>query len=158
MSKIEKALKRAHESGERGEPDAAMPRTGSELVPRKTTSVDTPASTAATKLIPQMRQPYRLESEQRSRRKIIAPDAMDSPIVKSMRAIRTKLLQKAGGNNGVVMVVGATPGSGTSFVAVNLATAFALDAAKTSLLVDCNVRHPFLHNVLLKEPTHGLVD
>lgn len=158
MSKIEKALKRARESGARDEHEATPPRTGSELVPRKTVSTDTPASSASTKLIPHMRQPYRLESEQRSLRKIIAPDAMDSPIVKSLRAVRTKLLQKAGGNNGVVMMVGAIPGSGTSFVAVNLATAFAFDAAKTSLLIDCNLRHPFLHNVLLKEAAHGLVD
>jgi len=59
----------------------------------------------------------------------------------------------------VTLVVAVSPRSGSSFVARNLAAAFAFDEAKTSLLIDCNVRYPNQHKVMGVEPAHGgLID
>lgn len=47
----------------------------------------------------------------------------------AFREIRTRLLGLAGPQNFVTLVVSVSPGSGGSFVACNLATAFAFDEA-----------------------------
>lgn len=77
----------------------------------------------------------------------------------AFREIRTRLLGLAGPQNFVTLVVSVSPGSGGSFVACNLATAFAFDEAKTSLLIDCNLRYPDQHKMLSVNPTTGgLID
>jgi len=77
----------------------------------------------------------------------------------AFRGIRTRLLEMAGENNFVTLVVAVSPRSGSSFVARNLATAFAFDESKTSLLVDCNLRYPNQHKAFGIEPrSGGLID
>ncbi len=71
------------------------------------------------------------------------------------REIRTRLLEKAGTRNFSTLVISVSPQSGGSFVARNLAIAFALDEAKSSLLVDCNLRHPAQHTALGVDPSQG---
>jgi protein-tyrosine kinase len=75
------------------------------------------------------------------------------------RAIRMRLLALGGGRNFVTLVVSVSPRSGASFVARNLATAFAFDAAKTALLIDCNLKHPAQHAALgIDAAPGGLLD
>ena len=77
----------------------------------------------------------------------------------AFREIRTRLLALGGDHNFVTMVAPISPKSGGSFVARNLAAAFAFDEAKTALLVDCNLRHPSQHTELRVEPVNGgLID
>lgn len=77
----------------------------------------------------------------------------------AFREIRTRLLGLAEQQNFVTLVVAVSPGSGASFVACNLAAAFAFDEAKTSLLIDCNLRYPNQHKALGVEPvTGGLIE
>jgi protein-tyrosine kinase len=77
----------------------------------------------------------------------------------AFREIRTRLLELAGHQNFVTLVVSVSHRSGGSFVARNLAAAFAFDEAKTSLLVDCNLRYPNQHKALGVEPNAGgLID
>lgn len=77
----------------------------------------------------------------------------------AFREIRTRLLGLAGQQNFVTLIVSVSPGSGGSFVACNLATAFAFDEAKSSLLIDCNLRYPDQHKMLSVNPaTGGLID
>jgi Mrp family chromosome partitioning ATPase len=77
----------------------------------------------------------------------------------AFREIRTRLLGLAGSQNFVTLVVSVSPNSGGSFVARNLAAAFAFDESKTSLLVDCNLRYPNQHKALGVEPEKGgLID
>lgn len=73
----------------------------------------------------------------------------------AFREIRTRLLAMAGQQNFVTLVAAVSPRSGGSFVARNLATAFAFDDAKTSLLIDCNVRYPGQHKAMGVEPVRG---
>ena len=77
----------------------------------------------------------------------------------AFREIRTRLLSLAGQQNFVTVVVPVSPRSGGSFVARNLATAFAFDEAKTSLLIDCNFRYPTQHKALgVDANSGGLID
>lgn len=77
----------------------------------------------------------------------------------AFREIRTRLLGLAGSQNFVTLVVSVSPHSGGSFVARNLAAAFAFDESKTSLLVDCNLRYPNQHKALEVDPEKGgLID
>jgi Mrp family chromosome partitioning ATPase len=71
------------------------------------------------------------------------------------REIRTRLLALGGADNFVTLVVPVTSGSGGSYVARNLAAAFAFDEAKTAVLVDCNLRHPTQHGALNITTAHG---
>ncbi len=73
------------------------------------------------------------------------------------RDLRTQLVKHAQGKNFVCLVTSAAPGGG-SYVAANLAATIALDRAKTSLFLDCNLYDPFGEN-LLPVPAHlGLTD
>jgi len=77
----------------------------------------------------------------------------------AFREIRTRLLWLGGERNFVTLVVPVSPKSGGSFVARNLAAAFAFDESKTSLLIDCNLRYPAQHKALGVDPEHGgLID
>ncbi|HOX72382.1 MAG: CpsD/CapB family tyrosine-protein kinase [Dokdonella sp.] len=77
----------------------------------------------------------------------------------AFREIRTRLLALGGDQNFITMVAPISPRSGGSFVARNLAAAFAFDEAKTALLIDCNLRHPSQHVELRVDTTNGgLID
>lgn len=77
----------------------------------------------------------------------------------AFREIRTRLLELGGKHNLVTLVVPVSPGSGSSFVARNLATAFAFDEARSSLLIDCNLRYPAQHDAFeLERGSEGLID
>lgn len=80
------------------------------------------------------------------------------PEVDAFRELRTRLLAVADGNF-VTLVAPVSAGSGGSFVARNLAAAFAFDASKSALLVDCDLRHPSQHKTLRLQPAAGgLID
>ncbi len=73
----------------------------------------------------------------------------------AFREIRTRLLELAGQQNFVTLVAAVSARSGGSFVARNLAAAFAFDETKTSLLIDCNLRYPSQHKVMGVDPVAG---
>jgi len=80
------------------------------------------------------------------------------PEVDAFRELRTRLLAVATGNF-VTLVAPVSGGSGGSFVARNLAAAFAFDASKSALLVDCDLRHPSQHRTMRIDPARGgLID
>jgi protein-tyrosine kinase len=83
----------------------------------------------------------------------------DRRLIDAFREIRTRLLWLGGEHNFVTLVVPVSPDSGGSFVARNLAAAFAFDEFKTSLLIDCNLRYPAQHKALGVDPVSGgLID
>jgi len=160
MSKIEKALNKAR--GERHN------RPGAELGPDEDRE-----PIRGTALIPEPRgELVRLEDISRmnqnemplldpevlSRHGIIRPELFDDPAVQAFRDLRTKIMLQGQGENGVVLVSAISKGSGSSFVAQNLAAAFAFDAGNTALMVDCNFRNPSLHRLLDDPSTPGLTD
>lgn len=77
----------------------------------------------------------------------------------AFRDLRTRLLSLRGNQNFVTLVAPVGHGCGGSFVARNLALAFAFDEAKTALLVDCDALHPSQHIALGAGSDHrGLMD
>ncbi|AZR42796.1 P-loop NTPase family protein [Marinobacter salarius] len=110
------------------------------------------------KQIVRMQEPRRLTPDDLEERRIIYPESSNRQLVNHFRNLRTKLLEKSGGNNFTLVVSGAREGAGSSFVALNLAAAFAFDEAKTALIIDCNLREPALHSTLDIVPDSGLTD
>ena len=66
----------------------------------------------------------------------------------AFRDLRTRLLSLHGNHNFITLVAPVGHGCGGSFVARNLALAFAFDEAKTALLIDCDALHPNQHTAL----------
>jgi len=110
------------------------------------------------KQIVRMQEPRRLTPDDLEERRIVYPESPNRKLVNHFRNLRTKLLEKSGGNNFTLVVSGAREGAGSSFVALNLAAAFAFDEAKTALIIDCNLREPALHSTLDIVPDSGLTD
>jgi len=159
MSKIEKALNRARgERRSRGsaEPPAEdrEPLPGTALIPEPRGEL------VRLEDISRMNQnelPL-LDAEDLSRRGIIHPELVEDPAVQAFRDLRTKIILQGQGVNGVILVSAISKGSGSSFVAQNLAAAFAFDPGNTALVVDCNFRNPSLHRLLDDPSAPGLTD
>lgn len=73
------------------------------------------------------------------------------PEVDAFRDLRTKLLSMMDGNF-VTLIAPVSAGCGSSFVARNLAAAFAFDDTRTALLLDCDLRYPSQHEVMRIDP------
>lgn len=110
------------------------------------------------KQITRMQEPRRLTADDMDERRIIYPESPNRKLVNHFRNLRTKLLEKSGGNNFTMVVTGACEGAGSSFMALNLAASFAFDQAKTAVVIDCNLREPALHSTLDIVPDAGLTD
>lgn len=91
-------------------------------------------------------------------RRIIHAATPNREALNTFRELRTQLLQRGGKENFVVLVTSVSEGGGASFVALNLAAAFALDNAKTALLVDCNFYAPAVEKLLFVQHEYGLTD
>jgi exopolysaccharide/PEP-CTERM locus tyrosine autokinase len=172
MSKIEKALNRARsERALRPVSSASLPsvlesRQGEEEQASVMTVVSSQvtepeARSRASAAIALMHEPHLLTRADLVQRRIIYPELGEDTAVDAFREIRTKILQKTHGHNCVIMVTAVSSGGGSSFISLNLGAAFAFDAAKTALLVECNLRNPSLHQLLPPmegKATPGLID
>ncbi|MCW8807429.1 MAG: polysaccharide biosynthesis protein [Rhodanobacter sp.] len=109
--------------------------------------------------IARMSETTSLAPNQLEQNRLIHREASSREHSDAFREIRTRLLELGGEHNFVTLVVPVSPGSGSSFVARNLATAFAFDEARTSLLIDCNLRYPSQHSALgIAADGSGLID
>ncbi|MDA8364941.1 MAG: CpsD/CapB family tyrosine-protein kinase [Gammaproteobacteria bacterium] len=82
----------------------------------------------------------------------------EDSVVKAFRELRTKIVQHTNGRSCCVMVSGLSRECGSSYVATNLAAAFARDPSKTALLVDCSVHHPWVYRLVRGQDPLGLAD
>ncbi|MDX1754877.1 MAG: polysaccharide biosynthesis protein [Marinobacter sp.] len=108
--------------------------------------------------IVRMKEPRTFTNDDLDERRIIYPESVNRKLVNHFRNLRTKLIEISAGNNFTLVVTGAAEGAGSSFVALNLAAAFAFDQSKTALVIDCNLREPSLHSTLDIMPEMGLTD
>jgi len=164
MSKIEKALNRA-----KGEAKMALVPTSRSTATRskadsrqersdtgRSTSVTVRASSTAE--IARMQETSLLARTDLEKFGIIYPDLNDNYTVQSFREIRTRILQRTQGRNAIVMITSVSGGSGNSFVALNLAVAFAFDAGRTALLMDCNLGNSSTQRLFGDEDPAGITD
>jgi protein-tyrosine kinase len=106
-------------------------------------------------LIRRMAEPALKTAQDLDGRGIIRQDMARRELGDVFRNLRTQLQSLARGRNFVTVVAPVGSGSGASFVATNLAAAFAFDESKTALLVDCNLRKPVQHERLGVSPARG---
>ena len=100
----------------------------------------------------------RFSPEELERMKIINGSMGNVRILNTFRELRTQLLKVNAKKNFVCMISSITHGGGASYVAKNLASVFALDKSKTSLLIDANLYAPCLDELIIGEPTTGITD
>jgi len=96
---------------------------------------------------------------------LLTPDAPQSQIADEFRIIKRPIIRNALGRDGVkarngnlIMVTSALPGEGKTFTAINLAMSMAMEFDSTVLLIDGDVAHPSLPNVLGVSNAPGLLD
>lgn len=106
-----------------------------------------------------MAEVHELSTEELDNLKILHAGMLNRKVLNAFRELRVKLLQKSKGDNFVCLVSSLCErGGGGSYVATNLAAAFALDKAKTSVLVDCDLYAPSLDRLLNVDAVHGVTD
>lgn len=166
MSKIEKALSRArnekglvvvgkhHRSGEQVSPNSQS----RDLVTAESSTATIKSRIDSTTAIALMNEPDLRDMSELALQRIIYPDMAENGTVQAFREIRTRILQKTNGQNCIIMVTSVAGDSGSTFVATNLGVAFAFDAGKTALLVDCNLRKPGLQKLFPGKVPLGITD
>lgn len=100
-------------------------------------------------------EPKALTTRELEERRVIHRNDSVREQADAFRELRTRLLAAGGERNFVTLVAPVSHGCGGSFVARNLAAAFAFDDTKTSLLIDCDVLHPSQHTALRVDTTAG---
>jgi len=167
MSKIEKALKNAQARGQlvvlRGEkPDGRVEANDTSRSAQRDLAARSGRSIARRSVsvgsIGKMKEPALRSHHELAQAKVISSTFLDNPTVRAMREIRSKILSQTGGQNAVVLVSAIVPKGGSSFVAFNLASAFAFDAGQTALLVDCNLHDPMMPKIFDEKEHLGLSD
>ena len=108
--------------------------------------------------IGQMGEVDRFSAEQLARLKIVNAGMQNSKILNIFRELRTQLLQINNKNNFVCMISSICHGGGASYIASNLAAVFALDKAKTSILIDANLYAPSLEKLIIGDASVGITD
>ncbi len=162
MSKIEKALNKARATGSLRVVSPQPPRSEEQhsdgpLVANEVTALIEQRAIAS-EAIARMREKSHLSREVLAQNRIIYPEMGENGTVRAFREIRTKIIQKSLGRNCMIMVTSVTGGGGSSFVTLNLGMAFAFDAGKTALLLDCNFKTPSLHRLFGAGSFIGLTD
>jgi len=90
--------------------------------------------------------------------KIIYQEMQNQNILNEFRALRATILQKTKGKNISLLVYSTEIDGGTSYIAINLATAIALDKQKTALLLNCNFNETPDYESLVENNERGLID
>jgi len=162
MSKIEKALNKARGMGSlrvvSPQPTRAMEQHSDNQIGTNGVTALIEQRASSSEAIARMQEKTRLSKGMLAQNRIIYPEMDENATVRAFREIRTKIIQKSLGQNCMIMVTSVTGGGGSSFVTLNLGMAFAFDAGKTALLLDCNFRNPSLHRLFGAGTFHGLTD
>ncbi len=81
------------------------------------------------------------------------------PLAESIRTLRTKILYpEKGGRLRTILVTSASPGEGKSFICANLAMALAQGIDSYCILLDCDLRRPFLDKLFGFANEQGIVN
>lgn len=91
-------------------------------------------------------------------RGLISKYLNDSKLMNEYRNLRTKLMSEKDSGNFIAMVTSVTPEFDPSLVTANIASAFALDEGKTSIVINANITSTRTNEILETDPELGLVD
>jgi exopolysaccharide/PEP-CTERM locus tyrosine autokinase len=105
-----------------------------------------------------------IDLKQLAVRGYLTPDSPKSPLADEFRVVKRPIIHNAfsrdakGKNRNLVMVTSALPAEGKTFTAINLAMSVAAEFDTTVLLVDGDVAHPMLPDILNVPGEPGLLD
>jgi Mrp family chromosome partitioning ATPase len=105
-----------------------------------------------------MRELSLLEKKELELKKIIHPDASNGKVLDQFREIRTHIYQALHKDNSPILVTAVSAKAGNTFVTTNVAAAIALDDAKTSLVVDCDLTGSGFSERLAEKGLLGVTD
>ncbi|VAW71565.1 hypothetical protein MNBD_GAMMA12-3574 [hydrothermal vent metagenome] len=108
--------------------------------------------------IPAMQEQESRNKSSLAARKIIYPDMANGKVVDQFREIRTHIYQSLRQISTPILVTAVSGNAGNTFVIKNISAAIALDDAKTSLIVDCNLANPGFKDLLTDEKHLGVTD
>ena len=154
-------------------PTSVMPAPGEPIFPAPTAPSAAPAEAAPpvpakpprTRATASARPQIELNLDALTAAGFITPHSPRSQIADEYRIIKRPLLANAMGksaapvqNGNLIMVTSAVPNEGKTFSAINLAMSIAMELDNTVMLVDADVAHPSVLNVLNLPATRGLLD
>jgi receptor protein-tyrosine kinase len=104
-----------------------------------------------------------VDIERLKARGFVTPDLQRSQLADEFRIVKRPIVRNALGsarvrNGNLVMVASALPGEGKTFTAINLAMSIAMELDTTVVLVDGDVAHPDLPNILGVRKSPGLLE
>lgn len=108
--------------------------------------------------ISKMGEVYQFSSTELEKLKIVHAGMQNNRVLNVFRELRTQLLREQNKKNFICLVSSICSDGGASYVASNLAAAFALDKEKTSLLIDANLYAPQLNELIVGEASFGVTD
>jgi capsular exopolysaccharide synthesis family protein len=163
MSKIEKALGRARRENSlalvsQGKKQSDQVEAAHDLVKVTGATPTVSIRAASSEEIALMHEPAIRGKGELEQRSIISHDMSDNSTVQAFREIRTRILQRTQGRNGIILVTSVSANSGCTFVSLNLGVAFSFDAGRTALLLDCNLKKSSLQHLLKEENPMGITD
>ncbi|PCI71140.1 MAG: hypothetical protein COB38_06500 [Gammaproteobacteria bacterium] len=91
-------------------------------------------------------------------RGLISKYLEDPKLMNEYRNLRTKLLSENRSENFIAMVTSVTPDFDPTLMTVNIASTFALDEGKTSIVINANVSSTKANDIFETETELGLVD
>lgn len=91
-------------------------------------------------------------------RKLIFSGMQQREVLNAFREVKVRLLQKNPSGNMVILAASMANQGGASFVAMNLAIAFALDTYKTALYIDCNPYSSSADRLAIGPMEYGVTD
>jgi receptor protein-tyrosine kinase len=152
----------------------AMVRKAKAMAPRSDANAPTgppattPASSRAAAETGNTLQPRRkveLDFVRLARQSYVTPDDPNSEKAHEFRGIKRPLIRSAAGldgpkvpNGNLIAVTSSLPGEGKTYTAINLAISIAMEVDRTVMLVDGDVAHPSLPEVLGIPGSPGLLD
>ena len=83
-----------------------------------------------------------------NRNKIIHSGMQDLEVLNAFRSVRMSLQSKMEKYNSVILVSAVSESEYSAFTAANLASAFTFERGKSALLIDCDIKRPFLAKML----------
>lgn len=105
-----------------------------------------------------MATPVLWTTEELYERKLIFSGMQQREVLNAFRELKVRLLQKSQSDNIITLITSLSGHGGASFVAMNLAIAFALDTYKTALYVDCNPYDSSANRLAVEPMEYGLTD
>lgn len=123
--------------------------------PLRTSADDRPESRGR---IADMAEPYTLAADELERLRIIHARMKQRAVLESFLALRGRAIQAGACERKMILVSAISEGTGSSFVAQNLAAAFAMDENRTALLIDGNLDSAASYAPLAPTGALGITD